>query len=44
MPNSEGNASRDFQDISNQQDIKEGDTFKDYNSFETFVKSYSKDK
>ncbi len=45
MSNSESSTSRDFENtsgIADQQDIKEGDTFKDYDLFETSVKNYSK--
>jgi hypothetical protein len=47
MSNGESSTSRAFENISeitDQQNIKEGDTFKDYDSFETFVKNYSKNK
>ena len=45
MSNNKSNISIDFiENTSNYEDIKEGDTFKDYDTFETFVKNYSKNK
>src|SRR2546421_9128376 len=47
MSNGESSTSGGFEnvnEITSQLNIKEGDTFKDYNSFELFVKNYSKNK